>query len=104
EQKTAYELATCLEFRRVLFRSGSLLDDDTSAGAGSFTFVGPPNPSTGNPNTLTGTGSSPGVAAGQVVTLPSGAYLHVGSVTNAEIGRASCRESGEMRVACGCGT
>ena len=64
-------------------KGGLDVPDDTSAGAGSFTFVGPPNPSTGNPNTLTGTGSSPGVAAGQVVTLASGAYLHVASVTNA---------------------
>jgi len=43
--------------------SGSTLDDDTSGGAGLFTL-------TGN-TTLTGTGANPGVAAGQVVTIPA---------------------------------
>ncbi len=41
--------------------SGSTLDDDLGAGAALFTF-------TGN-GTLTGSGSNPGVAAGQVVTV-----------------------------------
>ena len=41
--------------------SGSTLDDDLAAGAGLFSF-------TGN-GTLTGSGSKPGVAAGQVVTV-----------------------------------
>ena len=45
--------------------NGSVLDDDTSAGAGLFKFAS-------GTNTLTGSGSSPGVAAGQVVTVAAG--------------------------------
>jgi hypothetical protein len=41
--------------------NSSTLDDDVTAGAGLFTFVGN--------GTLTGTGNTPGVAAGQVVTI-----------------------------------
>ena len=44
--------------------SGVTLDDDLAAGAGLFTF-------TGN-STLTGSGSNPGVATGQVVTVSAG--------------------------------
>ena len=41
--------------------SGVTLDDDVGAGGGFFTFTGS--------GTLTGTGNTPGVAAGQVVTV-----------------------------------
>src|SRR5260370_38870941 len=40
------------------------LDDDPSGGGGFFTLTG------GN-NTLTGSGANPGVAPGQVVTIPA---------------------------------
>jgi hypothetical protein len=57
--------------------SGSTLDDDLGAGAGLFTFT--------DNGILTGTGSTPGVATGQVVTL-SAANITVAlgaSLTNA---------------------
>ena len=44
--------------------SGSTLDDDLGAGAGLFTFIGN--------GTLTGTGNTPGVAAGQTITISAG--------------------------------
>ena len=54
----------------VVITNGSSLDDDTSAGTGSFTF-------TSTSGGLTGTGSSPGIAAGQVVTVASGTTVGV---------------------------
>jgi hypothetical protein len=57
--------------------SGSTLDDDLAAGAGLFTFTGS--------GILTGSGSNPGVAAGQVVTVgASSVTLALGvNLTNA---------------------
>jgi fibronectin-binding autotransporter adhesin len=67
----------------VVLSNGSVLDDDTTAAAGIFAFMGGSNPSTGNPNRLTGHGSSPGVAPNQTVTVLSGASIQVDNVSNA---------------------
>ncbi|TMB65389.1 MAG: hypothetical protein E6J51_08275 [Chloroflexi bacterium] len=49
----------------VYFFNGSTLDDDVSAGAGLFTFLN-------SVDTVTGTGATPGIAAGQVLTIGAG--------------------------------
>src|SRR5207245_1404797 len=59
----------------VVLGDGVILDDDLGAGAGLFRFTGAAG------GTLTGTGSSPGVAAGQVVTIAS-SDVGVGLATN----------------------
>src|SRR6202011_6018292 len=49
----------------VYFFNGSTLDDDVGGGAGLFTFLN-------SSATLTGTGATPGIGAGQVVTIAAG--------------------------------
>jgi hypothetical protein len=54
----------------VILNNGSGLDDDTSAGHGSFTI-------TSASGGISGTGTSPGIPAGQVVTVASGTTVQV---------------------------
>ncbi len=54
----------------VILNNGSGLDDDSSAGLGSFTIAG----ASGG---ISGTGASPGIPPGQVVTVASGATVGV---------------------------
>jgi hypothetical protein len=68
----------------VIFANGSGIDDDLSAGPGSFVYTG----SAGYPqgqNSLGGSGPNPGIPAGQVITIAStNTYIGIyPNITNA---------------------
>jgi hypothetical protein len=75
-----------IESGHAVLLNGSTLDDDLTAGAGLFSF-------TGN-GTLTGTGSMPGVAPGQLVTVNAANVTLVVAVSLTNAGTITLGDTG----------